>query len=113
MNETDRSLIRLRQIALEEEAAATVGDVEELCRLTELLPAALEELASALEKAPRAVIRNRHWLEEIQASHSRAEKYLEDEMRAVRAQLNQFTTARTTLRAYGRMAKTSDLDHAG
>ena len=108
----ERALIRLRQITTEEKAAVSAGNIDELCRLSELLPSAIAELASACETSgSQAAATTAEQLDEIRTTHHVIERYIESEMRAITTQLQQFSKARTTLRAYGRMASDAQLDN--
>jgi hypothetical protein len=107
---SERRLTRLRQIAREESAAVRSGDIEKLCRLTEMLPDALEGLRQGgLPSVPQA----EQILEEIRRAHEQAEKYLQEQMRAVRRLLQHCATARRTLRAYGKRSSPGQVDNRG
>ena len=106
----ERSLTRLQQIAREETAAVRSGDIEKLCRLTEMLPQSLEGLREGgLPSAPQA----EQILEEIRRAHEQAEKYLQEQLRAVRRLLQHCATARRTLRAYGKRSSPGQVDNQG
>jgi hypothetical protein len=100
----------MQQIAKEELAAVRSGDTDMLCRLTELLPHSLEELRqSGLPNDPET----QSVLNEIRQAHEQAEKYLEEQMRAVRLLLQQCAASRHTLRAYGQRQSLSRLEGTG
>src|SRR5215470_9620607 len=85
----ERALIRLRQLAREEQAAVAAGDVEALCRIADLLPALTESLqGAALEDGP--LLREasaREAIGEAQVAHAAAEQYLTARMKEVREAL--------------------------
>lgn len=107
-----KELKRIRQIAKEEAAAARAGDAETVCRLTELLPQAVADCQAAIaDSDPQFAVRNSRLLDDIRAAHEQAQKCLEEQMAAVRLLLQQCTTARRTLRAYGKKRSAAQLDN--
>lgn len=93
----ERAMVRLRQLAKEERAAVAAGDVEALCRVTALLPAAMAHLERS---GPLPVAGLSAAIEEIQASHAAAEAFLVERMQKTRATLRQFASARRVMRGY-------------
>lgn len=106
------ALRRLRQLAREERAAVQAGDVETLCRIAELLPAAMASLQA------RPANFSPEWsaaLKEIQAAQAEAERFLSERMREAALQLEQCGRARRTLQGYRTFggAAPAALDAAG
>jgi hypothetical protein len=104
----ERGLVRVRQIAAEELAAIHAGDEDRLCCLTELVQPAIEGLRqTGLPSGPDTL----QILEEIRLAHVEVERFLEEQMREVRLMLQQCSTARTTLRAYGAKGTAARFDN--
>lgn len=88
------------------------GNVEELCRLTQMLPEGIADLQSACEHSP---LGRDHlpMIEDLLCAHHRVEKYLERQIDEVRGLLMQYGTARRTMRAYGKSLTAAQLDNRG
>lgn len=97
----ERALLRLQQLAREERQAIAADDVDALCRITELLPSALEALTRGGLKETPAL---REAIEEIQATHTAAELYLTAHLAAVADALQRCSAARRASGAYARGA---------
>ena len=109
MMTAERGLKRIRQIAAEELAAIHARDETALCRLTELMQPAVEDLCKASVPPHPEVA---EVLAEVRQAHEQAERYLEEQMKIVRSMLQQYTTARSTLRAYGNRTPIVQFDKA-
>lgn len=103
----ERALLRLQQLAKEERAAVAAGDVEALCRIAELLPAAMEALsgAQAIPTPENQSARTPDLsavIEEALDAHAAAEAFLTERLKAAAQQLQQHATARRLAQTYGR-----------
>src|SRR5258708_1787404 len=105
----ERGLQRMQQIAREETAAVRTRDADTLCRLTELIPNTVEGLRQSGLPASLSGPETETVLNEIRHAHEQAERYLEEQLRSVRLLLQQCSTARRTLRAYGKRTSAANL----
>jgi len=100
----ERALLRLQQLAREEQRAVAVGDVDLLCRIARLLPATMEMIdRSALPGMPDAPA----MIAEIQAAHSAAEAFLTGRMKDVAGTLKRYATARRVVSGYAKRPRRS------
>ncbi len=95
----ERAMKRLRQLAREERAATADGDIETLCRIAELLPAAVEVLEDVW-LPERAALRAA--IAEIQVAQATAEACLAAGMDAVQERLKMIAAARRVVKVYSR-----------
>lgn len=97
--DSDRALARLEQLAREERAAVKIGDVEAICRISELLPDATSiALAGAYERTEPIAAR----IEAILASHRVAETYLASRLAETRETLRQLSGGKRAVTGYWR-----------
>lgn len=97
--DSERALARLEQLAKEERAAVAAGDVEAICRISELLPDATE-LAVGGNYGPGTRLTER--VEAIQSAHRAAESFLNTRLAETREALRQLSGGKRTMSGYGR-----------
>jgi hypothetical protein len=103
----ERALIRLRQLAAEQRAAIAHGDVEALCRISDLLPATVGALGTTAPEGPGA----QAIIDDARQAQVEVEQFLSDRMNHARSLLQQIARSRNSSRAYaGQTSRASRVD---
>jgi hypothetical protein len=101
-SDSERALCRLEQLAREERAAVLNGDVDAICRISELLPDATSSALAADH------VRTTPFTERIEAileSHRAAESFLAARLTETRTALRQIGGGQRAMNGYGRSAQ--------
>ncbi len=97
----ERAIARLRQLANEERTAVASRDIEALCQIAELLPAAVEAVRAF---DPADLPHLQETMKEVQSAQALAEHLLIAELRGASRRLKRCSAGLKAMQAYGRQA---------
>ena len=99
----ERALIRLRQLVAEQRTAIAHGDVEALCRISDLLPITVAALGTIVPGGPEA----QTIIDDARQAQVEAEQFLSERMSHARSLLQQIARSRNSSRAYAAQTQTA------